>query len=90
MESRKRQGRRVDMQERGIDGKNLTASVLLVGAKDGGRCMRGSRREKWKREGTSPIGDDVEDRRRQFGSSAVVFQDISPSQWFFRVLRGVV
>jgi hypothetical protein len=40
-------------------------------------------------EGTSPIGDDVEDRGRQLGSSAVFFQDVSQSQWFFRVLRGV-
>lgn len=40
-------------------------------------------------EGTSPIGDDVEDRGRQFVLSAVVFQEVSQSQWFFRVIRGV-
>jgi hypothetical protein len=60
------------MQGRKI-GKKDRLFFLPVKAKDGGRCMGGSRRENWKREGTSPIGDDVEDRRGQFHSSAVFF-----------------
>lgn len=56
------------------------------------RRWRGMERlgeEEWKREGTSPIGDNVEDGGRQFGSSAVFFQNISQSQWFFKIVRGV-
>jgi hypothetical protein len=51
--------------------------------------MEGLGEEKWKREGTSPIGDNVEDGGRQLGSSAVFFQNVSQSQWFFKVVRGV-
>lgn len=51
--------------------------------------MEGLGEEKWKRKGTSPIGDNVEDGGRQFGSSAMFFQSVSQSLWFFKIVRGV-
>lgn len=53
------------------------------------RGMEGLGEEKWKRAGTSPIGDNVEDGGRQFGSSAMFFQNVSQSQLFFKIIRGV-
>lgn len=53
------------------------------------RGMEGLGEEKWKRAGTSPIGDNVEDGGRQFGSSAMFFQNVSQSQRFFKIIRGV-